>query len=148
MIRRLRARHRAMIVLLTPILPVILLVALVGRSRVPPTGLPRELMGQADPSLVPVGAEWTLLQSPRIQAQFLAQQGDSTPLAMVLDQVQQATPPDPLLYWAESAGDSTTLPAEGEAAEIGGNAGSGCWASTAGGRRADDEDRGDFRLKI
>ena len=112
MIRKLRARHRAMIVLLTPLLPVILLVALVGRSRVPPTGLPRELMGQADPSLVPVGAEWTLLQSPRIQVRFLAQQGDSTPSAVVLDSVQQPAPPDLLLYWAESAGDSTTLPAD------------------------------------
>jgi Predicted membrane protein len=31
---------------------------------------------------------------------------------MVLDQVQQPTPPDLLLYWAETAGDSTTLPAD------------------------------------
>ena len=112
MIRKLRARHRAMIVLLTPLLPVILLVALVGRSRVPPTGLPRELMGQADPSLVPVGSEWTLLQSPKIRARFLAQQGDSTPSAVLLNQIQQPTPPDLLLYWAETAGDSTTLPAD------------------------------------
>ena len=94
------------------LLPVILLVALVGRSRVPPTGLPRELMGQADPSLVPVGSEWTLLQAPKIRARFLAQQGDSTPSAVVLDQIQQPTPPDLLLYWAETAGDSTTLPAD------------------------------------
>jgi hypothetical protein len=111
MIRRLRARHRVMIVLLTPILPVILLVALVGRSPVPQSGFPRELMNQVDPSLVPVGAEWTLLESPRIQARFLARQGDSTPSAIALDPVQQLTPPDLLLYWAESAGDSTRLPA-------------------------------------
>jgi hypothetical protein len=101
-----------MILLLTPILPVILLVALVGRSPVPPTGLPRELADPRDPSLVPVGAEWTLLQSPRIQARFLARQGDSTPAAIVLDQIQQPTLPDLLLYWAETAGDSTTLPAD------------------------------------
>jgi hypothetical protein len=112
MIRRLRARHRVMIVLLTPILPVILLIALVGRSPVPPTGLPRELMDQGDPSLVPVGSEWTLLQSPKIRARFLAQQGDSTPSAVLLNQIQQPTPPDLLLYWAETAGDSTTLPAD------------------------------------
>ena len=112
MIRRLRARHRVMIVLLTPILPVILLIALVGRSPVPPTGLPRELMDQGDPSLVPVGSEWTLLKSPRIQARFLARQGDSTPSAIALDHVEQPTPPDLLLYWAETAGDSTTLPAD------------------------------------
>jgi len=112
MIRRLRTRHRAMIVLLTPILPIILLVALVGRSPVPPTGLPRELADPRDPTLVPVGSELTLLQSPRIQARFLAQKGDSTPSAIALDQVQQPTPPDLLLYWAETAGDSTTLPAD------------------------------------
>lgn len=112
MIRRLRTRHRAMIVLLTPILPIILLVALVGRSPVPPTGLPRELADPRDPTLVPVGSEWTLLQSPRIQARFLAQQGDSTPSAITLNPVQQPTPPDLLLYWAETAGDSTTLPAD------------------------------------
>ena len=112
MIRRLRARHRVMIVLLTPLLPVILLVALAGRSPVPQTGFPRELMNQVDPSLVPVGAEWTLLESPRIQARFLARQGDSTPSAIALDPVQQPTLPDLLLYWAESAGDSTTLPAD------------------------------------
>jgi hypothetical protein len=101
-----------MIVLLTPILPVILLVALVGRSPVPPTGLPRELRDQGDPSLVPVGSEWTLLQSPTIRARFLAQQGDSTPAAIVLNQIQRPTPPDLLIYWAETAGDSTTLPAD------------------------------------
>jgi hypothetical protein len=112
MIRKLRARHRVMFVLLTPILPVILLVALVARSPVPSTGLPRELTGKADPSLVPVGTEWTLLQSPRIQARFLARQGDSTPSAITLASVQQPTPPDLLLYWAETAGDSTTLPAD------------------------------------
>ena len=112
MIRRLRARHRAMIVLLTPILPVILLVALVGRSTVPPTGLPPELADPRDTSLVPVGAEWTLLESPRIQARFLARQGDSTPSAIALDPVEQPTLPDLLLYWAETAGDSTTLPAD------------------------------------
>ncbi len=48
----------------------------------------------------------------------------------------------------EAAFISKLSDAEGEAAEIGGDAGSGCWPSTAGGRRADDEDRGDFRLKI
>jgi hypothetical protein len=112
MIRRLRARHRVMFVLLTPILPVILLVALVGRSPVPATGLPRELMDQEDPSLVAVGSEWTMLKSPRIQARFLARQGDSTPSAIALDHVEQPTPPDLLLYWAETAGDSTTLPAD------------------------------------
>jgi len=112
MIRRLRARHRVMMVLLTPILPVVLLVALVGRSPVPPTGLPRELADPRDPTLVPVGSEWTLLQSPRIQARFLARQGDSTPSAVTLDQIQQPTPPDLLIYWAETAGDSTTLPAD------------------------------------
>jgi len=112
MIRRLRTRHRAMIVLLTPILPIILLVALVGRSPVPPTGLPRELADPRDPTLVPVGSEWTLLDSPRIQARFLARPGDSTPSAITLDQVQRPTPPDLLLYWAETAGDSTTLPAD------------------------------------
>jgi hypothetical protein len=112
MIRKLRARHRAMIVLLTPILPVILLVALVARSPVPQTGLPRELMDQEDPNLVAVGSEWTMLKSPRIQARFLARQGDSTPSAIALDYVEQPTPPDLLLYWAETAGDSTTLPAD------------------------------------
>jgi len=101
-----------MILLLTPILPVVLLVALVGRSPVPPTSIPRELMDQGDPSLVPIGFEWTLLQSPGIQARFLARQGDSTPAAIVLDQIQEPTPPDLLLYWAETAGDSTTLPAD------------------------------------
>lgn len=112
MIRRLRGRHRAMIVLLTPILPVILLVALVGRSPVPSTSLPRELGDPRDPSLVPVGSEWTLLQSPGIQARFLARQGDSTPSAIALDSVEQPIPPDLLLYWSETAGDSTTLPAD------------------------------------
>ncbi len=112
MIRRLRARHRAMIVLLTPILPAILLVALVGRSPVPPTGLPRELTDARDTSLAPVGSEWTLLQSPKIRARFFAQRGDSTPSAIALDPVEQPTPPDLLLYWAETAGDSTTLPAD------------------------------------
>lgn len=101
-----------MIVLLTPILPAILLVALVGRSSVRPTGLPRELTDQRDSTLVPVGSELTLLQSPRIQARFLAQQGDSTPSAITLNPVQQPTPPDLLLYWAETAGDSATLPAD------------------------------------
>jgi hypothetical protein len=101
-----------MIVLLTPILPVILLVALVGRSPVPPTGLPRELADPRDTTLVSVGAAWTLLESPRIQARFLAQRGDSTPSAIALDPVGQPTPPDLLLYWAETAGDSTTLPGE------------------------------------
>ncbi|HSE45272.1 MAG TPA: hypothetical protein VLB12_00700 [Gemmatimonadales bacterium] len=101
-----------MIVLLAPILPAILLVALVGRSPVPPTGLPHELVDPRDPTLVPVGSEWTLLESPRIQARFLAQQGDSTPSAIALDRVQQPPPPDLLLYWAETAGDSTTLPAD------------------------------------
>jgi hypothetical protein len=112
MIRRLRARHRVMFVLLAPILPVILIVALVGRSPVPATGLPRELMDQEDPSLVAVGSEWTMLKSPRIQARFFARQGDSTPSAIALDHVEQPTPPDLLLYWAETAGDSTTLPAD------------------------------------
>src|SRR4029453_2940018 len=112
MIRRVRARHRVMIVLRTPILPVILLVALVARPPVPQTGLPRELADPRDPTLVPVGSGWTLLESPRIQARFLARHGDSTPSAIALDHVEQPTPPDLLLYWAETAGDSTTLPAD------------------------------------
>ena len=111
MIRRLRARHRAM-VLLTPILPVILLIALVGRSRVPPTGLPRELADPQDTSLVPVGAEWTLLEAPGVRAHYLAQRGDSTPAAIALTPDSPVMQPDLLVYWVETAGDSTKLPAD------------------------------------
>lgn len=112
MIRKLRARHRAVILLLAPILPAILLVALLGRSRIPPTGLPRELAERRDSRLVPVGSDWTLLESPKIRARFLAQQGDSIPSAIVLDPIEQPMPPDLLVYWVEAAGGSTALPAD------------------------------------
>lgn len=112
MIRSLRARHRAMILVLAPILPAILVLALVGRSAVPAEALPRQLTVPHDSTLQPVGSDWTLIESPRIQARYFAREGDSTASAIALTPAFLPVPPDLLLYWSEIAGDSAGLPPE------------------------------------
>jgi hypothetical protein len=110
MIRRLRSRHRVMILVLTPLLPAILLIALLGRSPVPASALPRELAAPHEVALTPIGSAWMLIDSPKIQARYFAREGESNVAAIALTPSKEPTPPDLLLYWAETAGDSATLP--------------------------------------
>ena len=112
MIRRLRTRHRMMILALTPVLPTILLLAVLGRSPVPASGLPSQLTTPRDPTLIPIGSEWTLIDSPRIQARYFARQGDSSASAIALTPTHLPVPPDLLVYWSETSGDSAALPQE------------------------------------
>jgi hypothetical protein len=101
-----------MIALLAPLLPAVLLIALLGRTPVPASGLPPELRDSPDPALVPIGAQWLLFEAPGIRARYLAQREDSTPTAIVLTPEAPVTQPDLLLYWVETPGDSTALPAD------------------------------------
>ena len=110
MIRRLRARHRVMILVLTPILPAILLIAILGRSPVPASALPRGLAAPHEVALMPIGSAWTLIESPRIQAHYFAREGESSAAAIALTPSTDPTAPDLLLYWTETAVDSATLP--------------------------------------
>jgi hypothetical protein len=109
MILPLRARHRAMITTLAVVAPAVFALALGKRSSVRPSPAP-DLSTWNEPTLIPVGADWTVLLNPLVQARYLAVDTNSAPLAVALKTAAPVEAPDVLIYWAPSVGDSAALP--------------------------------------
>ena len=109
MIRPLRIRHRVMMTMLAVVAPAVFMLALAERSSVRPGPAPNR-SAWIDSTLIPLGAEWTVLLNPLVQARYLAVDGDSVPLGVAVSTTAPVEAPDVLIYWAPSVGDSAALP--------------------------------------
>ena len=74
MILPLRARHRAMITTLAVVAPAVFALALGKRSSVRPSPAP-DLSTWNEPTLIPVGADWTVLLNPLMNNGFRLHDG-------------------------------------------------------------------------
>lgn len=105
MIRSLRARHRAIFVVLAALVPAGYAAALLGRRAAPPTSA----WPEATVTPAASGDERLVTWSP-ISLRTRIRRADDGTLAVALESWREPAPPDALVYWSASEPGDGELP--------------------------------------